>query len=320
MSLIVMTEELIKFNEIFLPEFYTKTRKMAEGGQRFAYYTTADTALKILKNKELWLRHSTVVNDFSEISYGIELIRKTFSEEFSKNFISTVNAVFPGTIEKVEQLLNAWVPDCKLETYLACISLHHETEDKSGRLSMWRAYGDTAIVIKNTPLVEATAKLGVFSMPVMYWSDAQYRDELFKVTKMINRNQSYLRELGQDTLVSYIHHMFFHIAIGTKHPGFAEEKEWRIYFRPNEVKAPLIKPEVVVLRGVPQIIYKLPLKNDPESDLHQADIPSLLDRIIIGPTQYPHVSVSAFQQVLGELGVKDKKDKVIASDIPLRSK
>lgn len=315
-----MTEELIKFNEIFLPEFYTKTRKMAEEGQRFAYYTTADTALKVLKNEELWLRNSTVMNDFSEISYGLRLITHTFSGEFSKHFRETVNAVFAGTIEKAEQSLNTWFADWKFETYLACISLHDRAEDKSGRLSMWRAYGDTAIVIKNTPMVTTTEKLGVFSMPVMYWSDAQYRDELFKVTKMINRNQSYLRDLGQDTLVSYIHHMFFHIAIGTKHPGFAEEKEWRIYFRPNEVKAPLIKPEVVVLRGVPQIIYKLPLKNDPKSDLHEADIPSLLDRIIIGPTQYPHVSVSAFQQVLGELGVKDKKDKVIASDIPLRSK
>jgi hypothetical protein len=42
-----------------------------------------------------------------------------------------------------------------------------------------------------------------------------------------------------------------------------------------------------------------------------------LDRIIIGPTEFPHVSFKAFVDVLEELGVVDASKKVVVSDIPL---
>jgi hypothetical protein len=48
------------------------------------------------------------------------------------------------------------------------------------------------------------------------------------------------------------------------------------------------------------------------------DIPSLIDRIIIGPSQYPLVLHEAFSDVLLELGVKEPHNRVFISDIPLR--
>lgn len=315
-----MDELTLKFNNIFLPGILEKTLAIATESRRFAYYTSADTAMKVLKNEELWLRNATVMNDFSEITYGLELIHSTFSGDAGERFRTAVDDIFKGTIAKAEKLLSNWIADWKLETYLACISLHDETEDKSGRLSMWRAYGDTAIIIKNTPMIAITNLLGVFSMPVLYLSQEDYKNRLNNITNSIVENQTYLHQLGQETLVSFIHQMFTFTAIGTKHPGFNEEKEWRIFFRPNERASPLMEPTTVVLGGVPQIVYKLPLRNQPEDGLHGADIPSLLDRIIIGPTPYPYVSVMAFKSVLKELNVQNVDDKVIASDIPLRTK
>ena len=39
-----------------------------------------------------------------------------------------------------------------------------------------------------------------------------------------------------ETLVTYIHNMLFGIVIASKHPGFEEEKEWRLFVSsaPNE--------------------------------------------------------------------------------------
>lgn len=314
-----VNEDNRKFCEIFAPGLLEKSLEVATLNKRFAYYTSADTAMKVLQNGELWFRNAMVMNDFSEISYGLNLIRATFSGPVGARFRESVNNIFEGTIKTVEKLLSDWEADWQFETYIACISIHDEFEDLSGRLSMWRAYGDTAIVVKNTPMIAVTDLLGVFSTPVMYLSRDQYEQRLIAITDSILANREYLQGLGQYVLVGYIHQMLFHTAIATKHPGFSEEKEWRLHYRPNERESSAMKARTVVLKGVPQIIYALPLKHAPEQGLFGADIPSLLDRIIVGPTEQPYVSVRAFKAVLKGLGVEQVDSKVFASDIPLRS-
>ncbi|MBO9436307.1 DUF2971 domain-containing protein [Ruegeria sp. R13_0] len=308
-----------KFLQIFQPGYLEKMSEVAETGQRFAYYTNADTALKILRNQELWFRNATVLNDFSEISYGIELMHSTLSGPSGQRFEESVEDIFKGTIELVNERLKGWVDDWQLETYIACISEHDDSEDRSGRLSMWRAYGDTALVINNTPLMAVTDLLGVYSTPVEYLSLDEYQTRLDRITDCFLINRRYLQSLGQPTIVEYIHHMLFLSAISTKHPGFSEEKEWRLFYRPNEQKSAAMVERIEVLGGVPQIVFSLPLKNEPEQGLFSADIPTLLDRVIIGPTEYPYVSERAFVRVLEEVGVSDVSNKVVPSDIPLRT-
>ncbi len=45
----------------------------------------------------------------------------------------------------------------------------------------------------------------------------------------------------------------------------------------------------------------------------------LLDRVIIGPTDYPDVVRKAYIQKLDDLNVPDPEHKVFASEIPLRN-
>lgn len=288
--------------------------------KRFVYYTSADTAMKVLRNRELWFRNATVMNDYSEISYGLGLIESVFSGEEGARFRIAVEDIYSGTIVRAGELLAGWEHDWKLETYIACVSIHNSEEDRQGRLSMWRAYGNTALVVNNTPMTAITDLLAVFSVPVLYLSEKGLSDYLSKITDAILINRTYLRGLGQEALVGYIHNMLFRFAIATKHPGFAEEKEWRLFYRPTERTSPGMTEETVVLGGVPQKIYKLRLANEPENGLHGADIPSLLDRIIVGPTEFPYVSYQAFAGVLTDLGVENAAEKVVLSDIPLRTR
>lgn len=286
--------------------------------KRFVYYTSSDTAMKVLRKQELWFRNAKVMNDFSEISYGLGLIRTVFAGSEGKRFRGAVEDIFPDTMQEAEKLFSGWENDWQFETYIACVSIHNPHEDKQGRLSMWRAYGDTALVINNTPMTAVTDKLAVFSFPVLYLSEECLKKRLSQITDSILINRKYLQGLGQETLVAYIHNMLFQFAIAAKHPGFEEEKEWRLYYRPTEKKSPGMSEEIVVLDGVPQKIYKLRLAHEPENGLHHANIPSLLDRVIVGPTEYPYVSYKAFVDVLSGLDVKDASSKVVLSDIPLR--
>ena len=138
-----LNEDALKFNNIFNPGLIEQTMALAADAKRFVYYTSADTAMKVLRNQELWFRNATVMNDFSEISYGLELIQAVFSGHEGKRFRDAVEDIFRGTVEKADKLLSGWESDWRLETYIACVSLHDPSEDKRGRLSMWRAYGDT---------------------------------------------------------------------------------------------------------------------------------------------------------------------------------
>ena len=68
---------------------------------------------------------------------------------------------------------------------------------------------------------------------------------------------------------------------------------------------------------MPQPIYKIPLRDIPEANLRA--IPGLINRIIIGPTQYPLALQEAFVQLLTEAGVSDPESKICVSDIPIKT-
>jgi hypothetical protein len=67
-----------------------------------------------------------------------------------------------------------------------------------------------------------------------------------------------------------------------------------------------------VVQGVPQPVYKIPLKDIPEAGLFGTTIPDLIDRNIIRPI------LEAFADLLGEAGVADPYKKIFVSHIPLR--
>ena len=305
---------------IFLPGNLERLAEVESDNRKFAYYTTADTAMKIIENEEIWLRNATVMNDFSEISYGLALMRQALSGPSGNMFSTAANTVFHGVMDKIMPLLSQMEWPWRVETYLSCLSLHESSEDQNGRLSMWRAYGDVALIINNTPLTAVTDRLGVYSTPVHYLDQRGAEERLQNVAQAIVVNHEFLGKRGEEDFINNTVFMVFLAAIGTKHPGFSEEKEWRIYFRPAEHPNSILTKQVVVIYHVPQEIWALPLRHDPDNGLHRADVPSLLDKIILGPTPYPYVSARAFVEVLDRAGVEQASSKVIVSDIPLRTR
>ena len=313
-------ETAARIMEIFCPGNMGSLSEIKSGNRKFAYYTSADTAKKIIQNEEIWFRNATVMNDFSEISYGLSLVKKALSGRYGDFFSYVANTVFPGVMNKISQKLIELEWHWLFETYISCLSLHEPWEDRIGRLSMWRAYGDVALIINNTPLTAFSDRLGVYSTPVRYFDQTDTDTRLKKVVQAISDNVDFIRNnLGEECFIDRVINMVILVAIGTKHPGFLEEKEWRIYFRPAEYPKSILKSKVVVIDNVPQEIWALPLQHDPDNDLHHADIPSLLDKIIVGPTTYPHVSSRAFMKLLEDAGVDDASSKVVVSDIPLRT-
>ena len=113
--------------------------------------------------------------------------------------------------------------------------------------------------------------------------------------------------------------MLFSTAIGTKHPVFAEEKELRVFTIPS-ISEPYDKivKRIVTIHGAPQEVVILPLIKYSDNGL-RLDLPTILNKIILGPTPYPFSMQKTFVQVLKEVGVGSPRKKVSVSEIPLRS-
>lgn len=314
-----LDQETERFLNIFCPGEVERLDDIRSDA-RLVYYTSADTAKSIIENREIWFRNAALMSDFSEISYGLKLLTRAVSEPVGENLWRIANGLFPDATQSAGVSLQSLIPDWHLETYLSCWSLHRSSEDQNGRLSMWRAYGDIALVLRNRAFRAFGQESGIQSLPVNYFSLSECVAQVEEVAENIRSNAASIRRGGRQEFEEDLARMAFLYGIRTKHPGFAEEEEWRVWFRPadNSRGTTVFKEKVVMIDGIPQRVWTLPLKNAPRNGLHHADIGSLLDRIIIGPTAYPYVSATAFVKLLEEAGVHDAGDRVVVSEIPLR--
>jgi hypothetical protein len=192
-----------------------------------------------------------------------------------------------------------------------------------GRLSMWRAFGNStarvAIVVKLDLEIGKNLSLGAELSPVAYFNDQEVADELNAVVARIRDNQEFLRSVDRPSLLATVHAMLTSAMVCLKHEGFHEEREWRIIHSPARHSQEHIRSSIEVVAGVPQRIYKIPLRSDPLAGLTGLNPNELIDRIIIGPTQYPFAMFDAFVSALTDVGVADAAKRIFNSKIPVRT-
>jgi hypothetical protein len=306
---------------IFFPNAYNRQLAFLMSGKRLAHYTSAEAAMSILRNKEVWMRKTSCMNDFSEVQHGLDCLIEAYKGEHGKGFRAALDGIFDGITAEIEQHFNGWIPHFKNDTYIACFSEHQNEEDYFGRLSMWRAYSDmtgVAFVMNTAPFFKPSQALKAYTSPVAYLIDKNFEAEFQLVLDNIVREQDFIETQDRKTITSIVFLAFKFAALCTKHLGFEEEKEWRIVYSPSMEKSPHLIKDVKVIKGIPQPIYKVPLQDIPDEGLTGIEIPFLLDRIIIGPSEYPLVMHEAFCDLLLDAGVKEPQEKVFISYIPLR--
>lgn len=320
----------MEINEIYthlLPEISNAFKKVEKQETRFAHYTSAENAQKILEGEAIWMRDVGCMNDFDEIYAGLDVIFKTFGKDskLGDRFWNLIDKIEPNLSEKIKDNFDNWQHDLKTNTFITCLSEHKKNEDKLGRLSMWRAYASpngVALIIKGKRLYQEESPHGAFTLPMLYKSDGQLKN-MFK--KLIDRFEIISKEFDSTQLTpELVSSMVLHIlkiyALAIKNIGFGEEREWRIIYRPSEqlLEHKIIQPQDTCINGVVQKIYAMPLKNDESKQMEGMGIPDLLDRVIIGPTDYPLQMKKAFIGILERANIENAQDKVFISNIPLR--
>jgi hypothetical protein len=110
MSLENISSEQLRLTELFFPFAFRKVLEVNEKKTRFVHYTNADAALSILRNREVWLRQSTVMVDYLEVEYGLQRVVEAYDGEPGEKLKSTLEAVVPGFVKRFEDHMNAWAP------------------------------------------------------------------------------------------------------------------------------------------------------------------------------------------------------------------
>jgi hypothetical protein len=320
----------LRLEEIFMPEA-RRQRIRANFGEestgesiRFVHYTSADAALKIIKNKRMWMRNTTCMTDYREVQHGMELLYKFFADASRKDaFISALDACHQGAVSEAVNLFDRSTANILFHTYVTSISEHDDKEDIQGRLSMWRAFGGgstrVAIVFRVPRFTSGSLALNLLFSPVAYLTETEVQSVMQEVIQNIKNNLEFLRTVERPIIVQIIFGMFQAAVVCLKHEGFREEREWRAIYSPMIRPSPLMESSIEVIGGVPQTVYQIPLDQTKSSVLADIDFARLFDRLIIGPTVYPLAIGEAFVSALRAINVDSPHTRVFASNIPIRA-
>ncbi|WP_425480313.1 DUF2971 domain-containing protein [Pseudoxanthomonas winnipegensis] len=172
---------------------------------------------------------------------------------------------------------------------------------------------DTAKVIPND---ELPYRLG----PVSYKSEEQLdRDILLLVDRLcefLELARDHDRSAAWGIGIAYFHARLQNYALTVKHPGFREEKEWRLIYDPS------YDHERVEMKRLGYIVtdkgYQPKLKVPLESILGSSSVDDVIDTILLGPAHGSELAEEAVRTMLRLKGHSALADKVRRSQTPYR--
>jgi hypothetical protein len=127
----------------FFPHAFKRTIAALDSGQRFVYYTSAETAMNILRSNEVWMRKSSLMNDYREIEHGLDCLKNAYKKH-RERLQAVFDGMFPGFCEKLEALFDGWLSG-RTPTSLASQSTMHPKINMAGSrcgvpMAVWRAW------------------------------------------------------------------------------------------------------------------------------------------------------------------------------------
>jgi hypothetical protein len=130
-----------------------------------------------------------------------------------------------------------------------------------------------------------------------------------------------ITKIGRQQILNLFFYAFRSFVLATKHPGFKEEREWRVFHSPSiDGASPWIDVSTESVGAIPQHVVKVALKDDPEVGVVGAAPEKLINRVIIGPCETPFPIRAALGQAMTTAGVPEAWSKIRMSFIPLRDR
>ena len=90
------------YQETFFPYATRKLAQLRESKIRFAHYTSAENAMRIITGNCVWLRNTNVMNDFSEVQHGHACIMAAWHDStIGGRLAQALNSIEAGLADAV---------------------------------------------------------------------------------------------------------------------------------------------------------------------------------------------------------------------------
>lgn len=296
----------------------------AEKKPLLAHYSTVQTLESILRNRELWFSNPLLMNDRSELTFGLHAGMALFlgSEEIR------AACETPHRLELVRGALQHYIgyydDQHVLDTYVGCFS-EHSVDNSDGLLSMWRAYGangNGVAIVFDTSKIPPLDGFPLILAPVAYLKpaerDVHLRKYIVAVADIIKGNRI------PDEYIHLVAHAYFErlklFSLFTKHHGFKEEQEWRAVYMPERDGSDIFGAMIDYQIGPRGVEPKLKINLDALKTHfgEEFTLNNIINQILIGPTIAGGIQRGSMRKLLVKLGYSDMVDRCVYSDIPFR--
>lgn len=334
-----------KDEELLTNAFFSYTSQRVEAAKQanreFVHYTSSESALSIINNREIWLRNATTMNDYAEIAHGEACLRYCLydNDDTVRRSRKILDSLVEGLHDHAIRYLDGSTLMRRVFTYLLSFSEHGpehiapevpDIESELGRLSMWRADGSSggvALIFRGQAFWDPNPHIPVYASPVFYGSPVAFAQEYHKMLTFIEGNCDQLKLISPDDIKKNFE-LYLHFAsLFAKHPGFVDEREWRLTYSADPESehssdddfnaANTIQRSFVTINGLPQRIYKIPFKDFGEHG--STALPVILRSAIVGPSPFPNVTAHALYMALIRAGMPTEKPFLAISNIPIRT-
>lgn len=301
------------FRKVLYKDFDDRKEQFKQGKFNLAHYTSSKTATNILKNNQIWLCNVQYMNDYSEISNGIDLFNNViYNSKEGKLLCNALNKISPNMFNLLVKALEK-IKYKFMETYVFCLTEFNNEDTVFGRLSMWRAYAnkDGVALVFNNKILQDIPNIDFLSM--YYFDENDLQKECYKLASEIEKNYDSIRQIPLQELINLLFTKIAYSYLSLKHKAFSEEREWRVLynscFMQNNNSLELSLENCF---DTPRFVYKF--------DLEKAGlkIDDILEKILIGPSNNSKQLRDVFIKILKDKGIANAEERVICTNIPLR--
>jgi hypothetical protein len=267
------------------------------------HYTSQKGLLGILKSKKLWMTHILYLNDSSEFTHTLDLVKSELSKrrnELVNHLLKLIDDTF-RTYDVIEKLCNNFQNNTKYISYVFSLS------EKEDDINQWKGYspGESGFCIgfDTHKLSSIIRKRNVSKIKKCIYKQKEkekiVKTMLDNIPDLFKSNQS--SDIIDASTSIYVETIFMSSYI--KDESFIDEKEYRIIYHHKDKKMEHREGKSMI---IPYIEF-------PPGDVHILPI----SKIVIGPTPHPELSMMSVDSLLVSNGYDDIE--VVKSKIPYRS-
>ena len=275
--------------------------------EQLCHYSNVEGLKGILDSGKIWATQSGYLNDFKEVSYGrdlaLDVSRKTTHQgDVEKTWLN-----------RVAQGISNGIPSEEL--YVSCFC------EQGDLLSQWRGYGQSCgYSVRLRPRGRIYSRLPeklCSLVQVIYNPEAQrqlIKDVLDRYLDSLNRLAADFTDFLEQILQAHVSRTSLELESmfsRFKHPGFEEEREWRlIHYNSASQGSPYV--EYRPSNGILVPYVKLPLLWDEDEN------PGIfqITQITCGPSSQPEAARASVEHYLTKLRIASNRQGVF-DEVPV---